>query len=317
MMLMLKNAESLTTEFNWVQLIDAKLDTSGKFETTSEMNVEINNLESFKSCAAELICASDLLESKSVKSENSETTLTSDLTIDKSESVESLQSKFDWTFEIIYDRLEDSSHFRFLEKDEWHNALRLCHSSHFLLWTCNSLVVLHQHVSWDDSDLNESNAFYFQKLKNVYFILWATISFAFTRLYYQEWNRLSVFFSHDSRFLPDYDEHDRCVYQLIMNIERRLVFDDHVHVLLMIYFDRRQSIKLTLLRRVNERMHQKWVKHVELISSSSDFQLVDDHYDTQEQTFTRESISSSSEQEKQTWAFSIWSMNELLFRIAS
>jgi len=172
-------------------------------------------------------------------------------------------------------------------------------------------------VSWNDSDLHESNAFYFQKLKNVYFILWATISFVFTRFYYQEWNQLSTFFSHDLRFLQDYDEHDRCVHQLIMNIERRLVFDDHVHVLLMIYFDRRQSIKLTLLRRVDERMHQKWVKHVELISSSSDFQLVDDHYNTSEQTFTRESISSSSEQEKQTWTFSIWSMNELLFRIAS
>jgi len=239
MMLMLKNAESLTTEFDWVQLIDTKLDTSEKFKTTSEMNVEINNLKSFESCAAELICASDLLESKSVKSENSETTLTSDLTINKSESVESLQSKFDWTFEIIYDRLEDSSHFRFLEKDEWHNALHLCHSSHFLLWTCNSLIVLHQRMSWNDSDLHESNAFYFQKLKNVYFIFWVTISFVFTRLYYQEWNQLSTFFSHDLRFLSDYDEHDRCVHQLIMNIERRLVFNDHVHVLLMIYFDRR------------------------------------------------------------------------------
>ncbi len=317
MMLMLENAESLMTEFDWVQLIDVKLDTSEKFETTSEMNIEINNLESFKSCAAELICASDLLESKSVKNENSETTLTSDLTINKSESVESLQATFNWTFEIIYDRLEDSSHFRFLEKDEWHNALCLCHSSHFLLWTCNSLIVLCQRMSWNDSDLHESNAFYFQKLKNVYFILWAMISFAFTQLYYQEWNRLSAFFNHDSRFLSDYNEHDRCVHQLIMNIERRLVFDDHVHVLLMIYFDRRQLIKLTLHQRVDERMHQKWVKHVELISSSSDFQLVDDHYDTSEQTFTRKSISSSSEQEKQTWAFSIWSMNELLFRITS
>ncbi len=281
------------------------------------MNVEINNLESFKSCAAELICASDLLESKSVKSENSETTLTSDLTINKSESIESLQSKFNWTFEIIYDRLEDSPHFRFFKKDEWHNVFHLCHSSHFLLWMCNSLIVLCQHMSWNDSDLHESNAFYFQKLKNVYFILWATISFVFTRLYYQEWNRLSTFFSHDFRFLSDYDEHDRCVHQLIMNIERRLVFDDHVHVLLMIYFDRRQLIKLTLLQRVDERMHQKWVKHVELISLSSDFQLVDNHYNTSEQTFTRELISSSSEQKKQTWAFSIWSMNELLFRIAS
>lgn len=164
---------------------------------------------------------------------------------------------------------------------------------------------LRQRVSWDDSDLHESNAFYFQKLKNVYFILWAMISFAFTQLYYQEWNRLSAFFSHDLRFLPNYDEHDRCVHQLIMNIERRLVFNNHVHVLLMIHFDRRQSIKLTLLRCVDERMHQKWVKHVKLISSSSDFQLVDDHYDTSKQTFTRESISSSSEQEKQTWAFSI------------
>ena len=254
MMLMLENAESLMTKFNWIQLIDAKLDTSEKFETTSEMNVEINNLESFESCAAELICASDLLESKSVKSENSETTLTSDLTIDKSESVESLQSKFNllkmmktendtvisvisnlridstlvneyllfahffsfffirmlyllhslvkyiymfiyscvlvyqdnWTFKIIYDRLEDSSHFQFFEKDEWHNALHLCHSSHFLLWTCNSLIVLCQRMSWNDSDLHESNAFYFQKLKNVYFILWVMISFVFTRLYYQE-----------------------------------------------------------------------------------------------------------------------------------
>jgi len=85
-----------------------------------------------------------------------------------------------------------------------------------------------------------------------------------------------------------------------MNIERRLVSDDHVHVLLTVYFDRRQSIKLTLLRRVDERMHKKWVKHVELISSSSGFQLVDDHYDTSEQTFTREPIPSPSEQEKQT-----------------
>ena len=317
MMLMLENAESFTTEFDWVQLIDAELGTDEKFETTSETNVETNNLESFESCAAELACASDLLESKSVKSENSEATLTSDLTIDKSESVESSQSKFDWTFEIIYDRLGDSPHFRFPEEGEWHNALRLCHSSHFLLWTCNSLIVLRQRVSWNDSDLHESNAFYFQKLKNAYFILWATISFAFTRLYYQEWNRLSAFSSHDPRFLPGYDEHDRCVHQLIMNIGRRLVSDGHVHVLLAIYFDRRQPVKLTLLRRVDERMHQKWVEHVELISSSSGFQLVDDHYGTSEQTFTRESISPSSEQEKQTWAFPIWSMNELLFRIAS
>ncbi len=317
MMLMLENAESLTAEFDWIQLTDAELGTSGKFEATPEANVEINNLESSESCAAELACASDLLESESVKSENSEATLTSDLTIDKPESVESPQSKFDWTFEIIYNRLEDSPHFRFPEKDEWHNVLRLCHSSHFLLWTCNSLIVLRQRVPWDDSDLHESNAFYFQELKNVYFILWATVSFAFTRLYYQGWNRLSAFSSHDSRFLPGYDEHDRCVHQLIMNIERRLVSDDHVHVLLAVYFDRRQSIKLTLLRRVDERMHQKWVKHVELVSSSSGFQLVDDHYDTSEQTFTRESISSPSEQEKQTWAFSIWSMNELLFRITS
>ncbi len=89
MMLMLENAESLTAEFDWVQLTDAELGTSGKFEATPEANVEINNLESSESCAAELICASDLLESKSVKSENSEATLTPDLTIDKPESVES------------------------------------------------------------------------------------------------------------------------------------------------------------------------------------------------------------------------------------
>jgi len=68
---------------------------SGKFEATLETNIEINNLEPFESSTAELICASDLLESKSVRNENSETILTSDLTIDKSESVESLQSKID------------------------------------------------------------------------------------------------------------------------------------------------------------------------------------------------------------------------------
>jgi len=305
MMLMLENAESPTAGFDWVQLTDAELGTGGKFEATPEANVETNNLESSESCAAGLACASDLLESESVKSENSEATLTPDLTIDKPEPVESPQAKFDWTFEVIYDRLGDPPHFRFPEEGEWHNALRLCHSSHSLLWTCNSLIVLRQRVPWDDPDLHESNASYFQELKDAYFILWATVSSAFTRLYYQGWNRLSAFSSHDPRFLPGYDEHDRCVHQLIMNIGRRLVSDGHVHVLLAVYFDRRQPVKLTLLRRVDERMHQKWVEHVELVSSSPGFQLVDDHYGTPGQTFTREPIPPPSEQEKQTWAFPI------------
>jgi len=68
---------------------------SKKFETTFETNVEINNLESFESYVARLVCALDLLELKSIKSENSKTTLTLDLTIDKLELVESSQSKFD------------------------------------------------------------------------------------------------------------------------------------------------------------------------------------------------------------------------------
>ena len=65
-----------------------------QFEATPEANVETDNLKSFESSAAELTCASNLLESESVRSENSDATLTPDLTIDKSESVESPQSKF-------------------------------------------------------------------------------------------------------------------------------------------------------------------------------------------------------------------------------
>lgn len=158
------------------------------------------------------------------------------------------------------------------------------------------------------------------KIRHRFDFLWRVNGFrffVFTRLYYQEWDRLSAFFSHDPCFLPGYDEHDRCVYQLVMNIGRRLISDGDVHVLLMIYFDRRQSIKLTLLRRMNERRHEKWVKQVKLISLSSDFQLLNDRYDTSKQTFTLESISSPSEQEKQAWAFSLWSVNELLVKTAS
>ena len=168
-----------------------------------------------------------------------------------------------------------------------------------------SLLALNvQRVPWDDPDLHESNASYFQKLKNAYSILWATVSSAFTRLYYQGWDRLSAFSSHDPRFLSGYDEHDRCVHQLIMNIERRLVSDDHVHVLLTVYFDRRQSVKLTLLRRIDGRMHQKWVKQVELVSLSPGFQLPDDRYGTPEQVFPLEPIPPPSEQKKQAWVFS-------------
>ena len=132
-MLMLETAEIFTTELDWVQLTNAKFDMSEKFEATPEANVETDNLKSFESYVAESTCASDLLESKSVRSENSETTFTSDLTIDKSESVESSQSKIDWTFEIVYDKLEDSSQIRFSEKGEWFNVLHLRHSSYFLL----------------------------------------------------------------------------------------------------------------------------------------------------------------------------------------
>ncbi len=219
-MLMLESAENFTAEFNRIQLTDAEFDMSGKFEVTSEANVETGNLESFESSAAGLACASDLLGSKYVRSEKSEATLTPDLTIDKSESVENLQSKFDWTFEIVYDKLEDPPKVRFPEEGEWFNALRLCHSSYSLLWTCNLLFELGQRVPWDDPDLHESNRSYLQELKNAYFILWVTVSFAFTRLYYQGWDRLSAFSSHDPCFLPGYDEHDRCVWQLVMNIGR-------------------------------------------------------------------------------------------------
>jgi len=94
-MLVLESAENLTAEFNRIQLTDAEFDMSGKFEATPEANVETGNLESSESSAAGLACASDLLGSKYARSEKSEATLTSDLTIDKSESVENLQSKFD------------------------------------------------------------------------------------------------------------------------------------------------------------------------------------------------------------------------------
>ena len=57
------------------------------------------------------------------------------------------------------------------EEGEWFKALHLSHSSYFLLWTCNLLIRLRQRVPWDDSDLHESNEFYLQKLKNVYFSL--------------------------------------------------------------------------------------------------------------------------------------------------
>jgi hypothetical protein len=219
-MLVLESAENLTAEFNRIQLTDAEFDMSGKFEATPEANVETGNLESSESSAAGLACASDLLGSKYARSEKSEATLTSDLTIDKSESVENLQSKFDWTFEIVYDKLGDPPKVRFPEEGEWFNALRLCHSSYSLLWTCNLLFELGQRVPWDDPDLHESNRSYLQELKNAYFILWVTVSFAFTRLYYQGWDRLSAFSSHDPCFLPGYDEHDRCVWQLVMNIGR-------------------------------------------------------------------------------------------------
>ena len=225
---------------------------SGNFEATPKANVGTGNLESSESSATKLACASDLLESESALSENSEATLTPGLTIDKSEPVEGPQSKSDWTFEVIYDGLGDPPQFGFPEEGEWLNALRLCHPSHSLLWKCNSLIVLRQRVPWYDPDLHE--------LKNAFSILWATVYSAFTRLYYQGWDRLSVFFSHDPRFLPGYDKYDRCVHQLIINIGRRLVSDGHVYVLLAVYFDRRQPVELTLRRRIDERMYQKWVE---------------------------------------------------------
>ena len=185
MMLMLESAESPTAGFDWVQLTDAEFDMGGKFEAILEADVETDNLESFENSAAGLACASDLLESESVRSENSDATLTPDLTIDKSESVEAPQSKFDWTFEVIHDILGDPPQVRFPEEGEWFNALHLCHSSYFLFWTCNLLIGLRQRVPWDDSDLNESNESYLQELTNAYSSLWATVSPAFTRLYHQ------------------------------------------------------------------------------------------------------------------------------------
>ncbi len=295
--------ESPTAGFDWVQFTDAELGMGGKFEATLEANVGTGNLEPSESSTAGLACASDLLESESARNENSEAILTPDLTIDKSEPVEGPQSKIDWTFEVVYDKFGDPPQVRFPVEGEWFHVLRLCHSSYSLLWTCNLLIRLHRRVPWDDSDLYESNESDLQELKNAYSILWATVSSAFTRLYYQGWDRLSAFSSHDPCFLPGYDEHDRCVYQLVMNIGRRLISDGGVHVLLAVYFDRRQPIKLTLLRRMDGRRHEKWVEQVKLVSLSPGFQLLDDRYGTPEQAFTLEPIPPPSEQEKQAWAF--------------
>ena len=302
-MLMLETAESPTAEFDWVQLTDAEFGMSGKFEATPEANVETDNLEFSESSAAGLACPSGLLESESARSENSEATLMPGLTIDKPEPVEGPQTKIDWTFEVVYDKLGDPPQVRFPEEGEWFNVLHLRHSSYSLLWTCNLLIGLRQRVPWDDPDLHESNGSYLQGLTNAYASLWATVSSAFTRLYYQGWKRLSAFSNHDPCFLSGYDEHDRCVYQLVKNIGRRLISDGSVHILLAVYFDRRQPIKLTLLRHDDGRRHEKWVEQVKLVSLSPGFQLPDDYYGTPEQAFTLGSIPPPSEQEKQAWAF--------------
>lgn len=52
-------------------------------------------------------------------------------------------------------------------------------------------------MPWDDFDLHQSNGSYLQVLECAYSILWATVS-----LYYQGWDRLSAFSSHDPCFLP-------------------------------------------------------------------------------------------------------------------
>lgn len=233
----------------------------------------------------------NLLESESHVNAHSEATVNS------SEPVSG------WEFQIICEKLGDPPRVRFPDEGKWFKALNLCDSSHSLLWICNHLIGVRQRVLWHDPDLYELSVTYFQELAFAYWILWEKVSSTFIRLYCQGWKRLGAVSNHEPLILPGYDEYDRCVWQLIINIGRRIVFDDGVHALLVVYFDRRQFVKLTLSRFLNGRRCERDVEHVKSVGLSPGFELPDDCYGTPEPALTEELLPPPYKQEKQAWVF--------------
>ena len=266
---MTNDPESL--EFEWVNHSDSETDTVGVLRYLDDTGEPY-------SMSRRLRCAT---------SELSGETLKGGPTIDNLESVDDSYSK--WGFEINYVKLGDPPRVCFPEEGEWVNVLGLYQLSYPLLSTCNRLIALDQHVPWDDSELHQWNGISVPELNDAYSVLWAGVSSVFTRLYDRDWHRLGAFSHNDSLGSQRSNELDRRVWQLTMNTGRRIGFEDGVYVLLAVFFDERQYVKLTLVW-TDGQMCERWVENSKLITSTPGFYLPDDCYGTFKQSVVAEPI---------------------------